>query len=56
MLLLGVSIFVVLMEEISSEVAIEVAPDRVCVVGTVLCVIVFKQPFGRLNAVVVPIT
>ena len=47
-----VAIRVMLLKQVFSEVAIEVAPDRVNVIGVVLRVVEFDKESGRLDAII----
>ena len=51
---LGVVAGVVLAEQIAAEVTVEIAPDRVDVVGLILGIVEFDHEGFPLNAVIVP--
>src|ERR1700675_1633014 len=56
LLLFLVASLIVALEQVLSEVAVEVAPDRVNVIGVVLCVVEFDKKIRGLHAIIMRVT
>src|SRR5580704_15700041 len=56
LLLFLVASLIVTLEQVLSEVAVEVAPDRVNVISVVLCVVEFDKKVRCLHAIIMRIT